>query len=49
MNSRFQNDIQGYRNEVQRLTTLLDQAKTKELHLFEEMGQLKNAYEALND
>jgi FtsZ-binding cell division protein ZapB len=47
--ARLQSDVQTYRSEIQRLTTSIDQSKTKEIHLFEEVGQLKNAYEALND
>ena len=49
LNSRLQTDIQTNRTEIQRLTTTVEQCKTKELHLFEEVGQLKNAYEGLND
>lgn len=49
MNTRLQTDIQGHRGEIQRLATTVEQCKTKELHLFDEVGQLKNAYESLND
>lgn len=34
---------------MQRLATLLEQSKNKELQLFEENGLLKNANEALSD
>ena len=49
INARLQTDVQGYRTEIQRLSTAVEQCKNKELHLFQEMGQLKNAYEGLND
>ena len=35
MSSRMQSDIQGHRAEVQRLATLLEQSKNKELQLFD--------------